>query len=315
MKMLISVIIPTFNRAEKLTPVLEALNKQSLPPHNYEILFVDNNSSDDTRAVIESSIKKYIGLNIKYLFEGQQGLNFARNCGVHHAVTDIVAFLDDDAVPQFDWLQRLLSSYKDPKVGCVGGKIIPSFPKDIRLPMWLTSIFNGYFSGFDLGVHQIKELTEKDSFPYGANISFRKKAIISAGFFNPKLDRCGKNLIAGGETEMCIRVYRMGWKVLYNPLAVVEHIISPNRLKREYFFDHVKGEGITKTLIDYSMNNNSITYHHLFIYLYDLLTYIKKLFYCFHKRDKRFYYYLRIRVNVYALIYWFKLKYFGMSAE
>lgn len=311
----ISVIIPTFNRSEKLVLVLEALNRQSLLPQNFEVLIVDNNSSDNTRNAVATFIKKYPHLNILYLFERQGGLSFARNCGVQQSQSDIITFLDDDAVPHTDLLQTILSSYEDTSVGCVGGKIVPSFPKDVKLPNWLTAIFNGYFSGFDLGTNQVKELTEKDSFPYGANISFRKKAIISAGLFNPRLGRCGKNLISGEEVEMCMRIYHMGWKILYNPHAVVKHLISPTRLKREYFLEHAKGEGSTKTLIDYYMSNNNLNYHHLFSYFSDLIKYIRKLLQRSNTADKRFYYYLRIRTNIYTIISWFKIKYMGIYLE
>src|SRR3990172_159476 len=313
MPRLISVVIPTFNRSDKLALVLEALNKQSLPFDDYEVLVVDNNSQDNTKEVIESCIKKYAPLEIKYFFEKKQGLNFARNCGVQQANSDIVAFLDDDAIPETDWLQALLSAYGDSSIGCVGGKIIPYFPENIRLPRWLSPIFNGYFSGFDPGGDQTRELTGKDSFPYGANISFKKEAIALAGFFNPKLDRCGKNLVAGGEIEMCQKIYQMGWKILYNPHAAVRHLISPNRITRKYFFDHVKGEGITKVLIDYSMCNNTITYQQLLNYIRDASKYSKMLLHTFHKEDKRFYYYLRIKVYVHALVYWCKLKFLGTS--
>ena len=312
--MLISVIIPTFNRSEKIGLVIEALSRQNIPAKEFEILVIDNNSSDNTKEVITYNIKKYTNINIQYFFEGQQGLNFARNCGVQQAHSNIIAFIDDDAIPQSNWVKMLLESYSDSSIGCVGGKIIPSFPGEVKLPSWISNIFNGYFSGFDLGITHIKELTEKDGFPYGANISFKKEAIISAGLFNPALDRCGKNLIAGGETEMCIRLYRIGWKILYNPRAVVHHLISPDRLKRNYFLEHVKGEGITKVLIDYHVSND-ITYQHLFSYVRDLFKYSKRLLYCFNKADKRFYYYLRIKVNIHALRYWFKLKYLGISSN
>ena len=309
--MLISVIIPTFNRSEKIGLVIEALSEQNISSKEFEILVIDNNSYDNTKEDIASHIKKYTNINIQYFFEGQQGLNFARNCGVKQAKSSIIAFLDDDAIPHSNWIKTLLDSYSDSGVGCVGGKIIPSFPGDVKLPYWLSNIFNGYFSGFDLGITHIKELTENDGFPYGANISFKKEAVISAGLFNPALDRCGKNLIAGGETEMCIRLYRMGWKILYNPHAVVHHIVSPNRLLRRYFIEHVKGEGITQVLIDYHMNNNKLTYHHLFNYLSSVWVYSKKLLKCFHKADMSFYYYLRITVNIHAIRTWFKFKILG----
>lgn len=309
----VSVIIPTYNRSEKIVLTLEALNKQTLPSDKYEVLVVDNNSQDTTKETIQRCIQRYPELNLRYLFEKKQGLNFARNCGVQQANSDIVAFLDDDSIPETDWLRALVSTYGDPTIGCVGGKITPGFPENTRLPRWLSPIFNGYFSGFDPGVNQNKELAGNDYFPYGANISFKKEAIISAGFFNPKLDRCGGTLIAGGETEMCLKIQRMGWKIFYNPHAAVHHLISPSRITRKYFFDHVKGEGITKVLIDYSMCNNTITYQHLLNYLHDALKYGKILLHTFNKEDKRFFYYLRIKVYVYALVYWFKLKFLGTS--
>lgn len=308
---LASVIVPTYNRSEKIVLVLEALNKQSLPLDKYEVLVVDNNSQDNTKATIQRCIQRYPGLNIRYLFEKKQGLNFARNLGVQQAQADVLVFLDDDAIPETDWLQALLITYGDPRIGCVGGKITPDFPKNTRLPRWLSPIFKGYFSGFDPGVNRNKELTENDYFPYGANISFKKEAIISAGFFNPKLDRCGGNLIAGGETEMCLKIHRMGWKIFYNPHAAVHHLISPNRITRKYFLDHAKGEGITMALIDRSLCNNVVTYQHASNYLHGIVKYGRILLSTIHEEDKRFFYYLRVRVYMTALLYWFKLVVLG----
>ena len=308
---LASVIIPTYNRSEKLVLVLEALNKQSLPPDKYEALVIDNNSQDNTKETVQRCIQRFPGLNLRYLFEEKQGLNFARNLGVQQAQADVLVFLDDDAIPETGWLQALLSACEDPKIGCVGGKITPGFPKGTRLPRWVSPIFNGYFSGFDPGGNQNKELTENDYFPYGANISFKKEAIISAGFFNPKLDRCGGNLIAGGETEMCLKIRRMGWKILYTPHATVHHLISPNRITRRYFLDHAKGEGITMALIDRSLCNNAVTYQHASNYLHGIVKYGRILLSTIHEEDKRFYYYLRVRVYLTALLYWFKLLVLG----
>lgn len=308
---LASVIIPTYNRSEKIVLVLEALNKQSLPPDTYEVLVVDNNSQDNTKETIQRCIQRYPGLHLRYLFEKRQGLNFARNLGVQQALADVLVFLDDDAIPETDWLQALLDAYRDTKTGCVGGKITPDFPQNIRLPRWLSPVFNGYFSGFDPGGSQDRELTGNAYFPYGANISFKKEAIVAAGFFNPKLDRCGGNLIAGGETEMCLKIHRMGWKIFYSPRAVVHHLISPNRLTRRYFLDHAKGEGITMVLIDRSLCNNAVTYQQASNYLHGIVKYGRMLLSTIHEEDKRFYYYLRVRVYTAALHYWFKLLIFG----
>src|SRR4030067_2548669 len=97
---LVSVIIPTYNRSDNLTLVLEALSKQSLPPDKYETLVVDNNSRDNTKETVQQCIQRFPRLNIRYLFEGKQGLNFARNLGVQQARADVLVFLDDDAIPE-----------------------------------------------------------------------------------------------------------------------------------------------------------------------------------------------------------------------
>lgn len=116
----ISVVLVTYNRAPMLNDVLTSLTVQSRQPD--EVVVVDNCSTDETRKVIESFGKK---LNIKYVYEDQQGIPFARNAGVRNASGDILVFTDDDCVAEWDWLHYLVLPFlRDPGIGMVGGEIL-----------------------------------------------------------------------------------------------------------------------------------------------------------------------------------------------
>ena len=115
----VTVVIVTYNRAEMLKEALESLTTQSRLPD--EVLVVDNNSSDRTKAVAESFKGR---LNMSYVFEPVQGTSTARNTGIKHAQGDIIAYLDDDCIAEKDWLHYIeIPFLKDPAIGMVGGQI------------------------------------------------------------------------------------------------------------------------------------------------------------------------------------------------
>jgi glycosyltransferase involved in cell wall biosynthesis len=117
----LTVIIPTFNRAPLLRLALEALTRQERSPD--EVIVVDNNSSDNTQAVVREFESR---LPLKYLVETQRGAAEARNLGIRHATGDVLAFTDDDCVPDAKWLRFIeLSFLRDPAIGMVAGKVVP----------------------------------------------------------------------------------------------------------------------------------------------------------------------------------------------
>lgn len=130
----LSVVICTHNRAPDLRAALDSLSQQLLEAHRFEILVVDNNSGDDTRAVVEGSP---IHPRPRYIFEGTLGLCNARNTGWNAARGDIVAYLDDDALAYPDWATEILAAFEraSPETGCVGGRICPLY--HAPRPGWL----------------------------------------------------------------------------------------------------------------------------------------------------------------------------------
>jgi glycosyltransferase involved in cell wall biosynthesis len=115
----ITVVIVTYTRAEMLKEALESLTTQSRLPD--EVLVVDNNSSDQTKAVAESFNGR---LNMNYVFEPVQGTSTARNTGIKHAQGDLIVYLDDDCIAERDWLHYMeIPFIMDPSIGMVGGQI------------------------------------------------------------------------------------------------------------------------------------------------------------------------------------------------
>ena len=117
----VGVIIPTRNRADMLHNTLEALTRQTRAPD--EVIVVDNGSTDNTRQVIERFEDL---LPVRYFYEPVPGAGQARNTGIRHANSEVLAFTDDDCIPDSDWLHFIeLSFLRDPAIGMVAGKVTP----------------------------------------------------------------------------------------------------------------------------------------------------------------------------------------------
>jgi len=163
----ISVILPTYNRATSLRATLESFSRLSLPSDlKWELLVVDNNSTDGTHEVIET-LAKSASFPVRYVWEKRQGRSAALNAGIAIAKGDIIAFTDDDVLLHPDWLSSLKSTFDRFDCAAVAGRVVPSWkhPK----PAWLE--MEGQFAvvNFDLG-DEIKEVRTP---PLGANSAFR----------------------------------------------------------------------------------------------------------------------------------------------
>src|SRR5690349_21431211 len=121
----ISAIIPTYNRADYLGNAIQSLIEQTLPIEQYEILVIDNCSTDRTRQIVCEDFAHVP--NLRYIYEPVLGLSQARNTGWQQARGDYVAYLDDDAIASSQWLEKILFTFRTvtPIPGCVGGKVEP----------------------------------------------------------------------------------------------------------------------------------------------------------------------------------------------
>jgi GT2 family glycosyltransferase len=174
-----------------------------------------------------------------------RGLSGARNTGIAAARAEIVAFLDDDATAESDWLDRLLAPYERPEVVAVGGRVVPRW--DAGRPAWFPEEFDwvvGCTYAGHPGEGEIRNVI-------GANMSFRREVFAELGGFDDRVGRIGKLPSGCEETELCIRVRqrRPGAVIWYSPDAVVHHRVRPERATRAYFRRRCVAEGGSKTRV------------------------------------------------------------------
>lgn len=230
----ITVILCTWNRAKMLAIALASIEACVAPPEiQWEVLVVDNNSSDDTRAVCDSFVQRYPG-RFRYLFEGQQGKSYALNAGVQNAKGRIIAFTDDDLTVDAHWIEALYDVFEKQNCAGVGGKIVPVWT--CKQPAWLD--FNGpyahtAFGGivrFDHG----SEISELSTAPIGANMAYRRDILDKYGPFRSDLCRVG-NLLGGEDSEYGRRLLKAKERLLFLPTAIVYHPVEKQRTERKYF--------------------------------------------------------------------------------
>lgn len=229
--MRITVAIPTYNRAELLRQTLCGITRQDFPAQEFEILVIDNNSTDNTREVVAA----FAGASPppRYVLETKQGLDHGRNRALDEAAGEIIVFGDDDILMEPDWLRQLVAPFSGSgaeKIGCVGGEVIPVFPDG--LPDWVAEWHAPLAFRADAGA-----LAAKHS-PMGANMAFPRRIFDQVGRFSTALDRSGRNLFSGGDEEMIRRVRAAGFEVWFVPAAKVQHQMPASRTTFKYAARH-----------------------------------------------------------------------------
>lgn len=242
----ISVIVPTHNRCKSLRNTIFSLQEQNFPKDGYEIVVVDNNSTDKTLEVVEECNRNG-KKEVIYVQEPEIGLHNSRHAGAKAAKGEILAYVDDDVICDSNWLSELVKPYTDPEVGCVGGKILPKW--EAEPPEWV-KLYPSSLSLLDLG-DAIKEL--KTPKIYGCNFSIRRSLLFEVGGFNP--DAFGdKKLIwyrGDGETGLLRKVLAIDSKIIYMPHAIVWHVIPESRMTLNYFKNRNFIQGISASFSAY----------------------------------------------------------------
>lgn len=227
--MFLTVTIQTYNNAETLGMTLKSLRTLQCPPVNdYEILIIDNNSSDNTPEIVRKHAASHLP-QVRYFFEPQQGLSHARNRALKEARGQVVCFLDDDVIVDSQWLIAVSAAFANYSADVVGGRSYLIYPG--KRPAWLSRRTEVLLSRLDHGDRTLVN-TERDLF--GLNFSIRRNLAIKLGGFKTDLGRCGKSLNCGEEIELLDRVRNMGGTIVYEPKAVVGHIIKPQRLSKSW---------------------------------------------------------------------------------
>jgi glycosyltransferase involved in cell wall biosynthesis len=227
----VSVAILTYNRADFLRQTLTGIAAQQFPHDHFEVLVVDNNSTDHTREVVAAFATARPAP--RHVFETKQGLDHARNRAIKEARGEIIVFADDDILVRPDWLAQLtvpLMADHPRKIGAIGGEVIPVFPDG--LPPWVAEWHAPLAFRSDVG-----PLDAKHS-PMGANLAVPRWVFEELGPFSTALDRSGKNLFGGGDAELIRRVRAAGWEIWFSPGAAVKHQMPASRTTFSYAARH-----------------------------------------------------------------------------
>ena len=241
-----SVVICTRDRVELLQETLAALLALDAGDLDWEIVVVDNASSDGTQDVVQI-LSGQTHRTLKLVREETLGLSTARNTGIASARGQIITFLDDDAIPWPDWLPAMMSAFLDDRVYAAGGPVEPRFTSN--LPEWFSDRFLPYLTVWDLGPEPIE--LHYNEYPRGANMAFRREAFERFGLFSTHLGRKAKSLLSCEETELCLRIERGGESILYVPEAGVDHIVEGNRATADWLRLRFGAQGASEAIVEW----------------------------------------------------------------
>lgn len=238
----ISAIICTHNRDQYLGGAIDSLLNQDF--ENYEVIIIDNASTDKTAEVVKSRLSHP---KLRYIYEEKLGLSIARNTGFQNTQAPILAYLDDDAEASSQWLKILVDAYKNnEKLAIAGGKVDLSLPSNVdKLPIWLNNSLAGALGLYDLGEEMIY-ITEPGLTPRGLNYSIRRSFLEEIGGFDQNLGRIGKKLLSNEELYMTELAINKDWQVAYLPNALVSHNVQPERLKKDWFLRRSWWQGVSE---------------------------------------------------------------------
>ncbi|HVG21173.1 MAG TPA: glycosyltransferase [Blastocatellia bacterium] len=237
----VSVIICTYNRCDILPKALQSVLSQKSGDVRYEVLIVDNNSTDDTRQVCESFLSQG-HVNLRYIFETKQGISHARNTGIANARAPLLAFTDDDVFVSDDWVVRIKQTFDDyPGVDGIGGKVLPNWESEP--PGWLTREHWTPLALLDFGDRPASFSADNPICLIGANFAFRREVFNHVGLFSPSLQRVGGGIGSMEDHELLLRLWRTNRQTLYVPEIVVTAEVQSERLTKQYHRKWHTGHG------------------------------------------------------------------------
>jgi len=237
----ISVVICTYNRASFIREAMDSLYAQTLPKNLFEVIVVNNNSTDNTEFVCENYIVQHANANFYYYEELQQGASFARNTGAAKASSPLLCFMDDDAIADKDYLERIVNFFDTHNdAGGLGGRIIPKYiPVE---PKWMSYYVSSLVGNFDYSDEVC--VFKPGKYPLESNMIIRKEDFDKVNGFNIALPGVVGTLRIGGEgKDFFYKLQALGKTIYYDPNVRVQHIVEISKLTKEYMYRVASGIG------------------------------------------------------------------------
>jgi glycosyltransferase involved in cell wall biosynthesis len=243
-----SVVIPTFNGAKELPETLASLAALTTSAE-WELLVVDNNSTDRTPEVVTEAARSF-PVELRYVFEPEQGRSAALNAGIRQARGEIIATTDDDVRVQPDWLDSAAEALATLECDYVGGKALPIWraPK----PPWIPNHGGRQWAVIallDFGPEPIPYFRDPHRVPIGVNMAFRRDAFERAGLWSTRVGRKKGTLLGQEVREWALRAHSAGLRGYYVPDMVIRHVVHSNRLNKRYFRRWYYWNGVSRALM------------------------------------------------------------------
>ena len=243
-----SIIIPTYNRADELRETIRSIAKLTVSG-DWELLVIDNNSTDHTRSVVEAE-RAAFPVSLQYLFEPEQGRYAALNTGIRAAKGNIVATTDDDARVEPDWLSQAAAGLESLQCDYVGGKVLPlwkgacpSWVPDRPGPHWAVLALQDHgATSREFGVDGLP-------WPLGINTAARRETYERIDLFDNRLGRKAGTLRNQAQREWHLRARAAGMRGFYVPGMVVHHVVESERLNKHYFRRWYYWHGISRAIL------------------------------------------------------------------
>jgi glycosyltransferase involved in cell wall biosynthesis len=234
----VSVVLCTFNRSALLADAVSALLRQADAPP-YEVIVVDNNSTDDTRQVAE----QFTGdSRVRYVREPAQGVSHARNLGAAIASAEILAFTDDDVRVGPLWIQSIARAFGEhPDVDMIGGKVEPEWQAEP--PAWLRQTGDAPLALVDYGTEPFRITPAVPRCLITANVAVRRRSVERLRGFSPRLQRVRDGIGSTEDHDFQTRLLETGAAALYDPRIVARTIVPPERLSKRYHRAWHQGHG------------------------------------------------------------------------
>lgn len=224
----LSVVICTYNRDRFIRAAVESLMHQDQEANAFEVIVVDNRSTDQTATIVSALMREHPNFSLRYVYEENKGLSHARNRGIREARSPVITYMDDDAEARPDFVRALIVFFQQhPEAVGAGGKVLPKYP-DGGEPAWMSRYLYGFVAGQDHGDQQ-RLYTGKMKYPAGCNMSYRKEILEKAGGFNTQLQ------FRSDDKDIHFRIKPLSAAVWYVPTAIVDHNIDGERLQPASF--------------------------------------------------------------------------------
>ena len=246
--MTLDVVIPTYNRSALLRRTLDSLlaadQPASLP---FVVTVCDNNSTDDTAAVVAAYQERFGG-QLRYVFERTPGRSSALNTAIAASSGELVAMIDDDEEVDPSWLCCIESAFRDPGTDFIGGTVVPRWTS--APPQWLPPRYGAVIGRVDSG-NDIREFGSGfDGMLTGGNAVIRRRVLTRVGPYRTDLGRSATRLMSCEDEDAFKRLLAAGARGFYRPDLIVHHYVAPERVAKGYFRRWCFWRGVSMGILD-----------------------------------------------------------------